>query len=42
MYELFIELTDLIFWDGYSEQLAKENPKEFEARFYEFLNDYYL
>jgi hypothetical protein len=42
MYELFLELTDLIFWDGYTEQLQKENPKEFEKRFYEFLNDYYL
>jgi hypothetical protein len=40
MYELFIELTNQIFWDGYAEQLARENPAEFQYGFDEFLNAY--
>jgi len=42
MYELFIELTNQIFWDGYAEQLAKDNPEEFQFQFNEFLNAYNL
>jgi hypothetical protein len=42
MYELFIELTNQIFWDGYAEQLAKENPAVFQFELSEFSNAYYL
>jgi hypothetical protein len=40
MYELFIELTNQIFWDGYAEQLAKENPAGFKLEFAEFASSY--
>ena len=40
MYEQFIELTDQIFWEGYAEQLAKENPARFQLEFNDFLNTY--
>jgi len=40
MYELFIELTDQIFWVGYAEQMAKENPAGFQLEFNEFANAY--
>ncbi|WP_262892789.1 hypothetical protein [Mucilaginibacter pankratovii] len=42
MYELFIELTDQLFYEGYAEQLAKENPQAFRFEFNEFLNNYSL
>lgn len=35
---LFIELTNQIFWEGYAEQLATENPAKFKAE----LNDFSL
>ena len=38
MYDLFIELTNQLFWEGYAEQLAKENPAGFQREFSEFLN----
>ena len=40
MYELFIELMNQIFWEGYAEQLAKDNPAEFQFEYNEFLNTY--
>jgi hypothetical protein len=40
MYELFIALTDQLFWEGYAEQLAKENPQAFQFEFNDFLNNY--
>jgi hypothetical protein len=40
MYELFIELTNQIFWEGYAEQLAQDNPAEFQLSFDEFINAY--
>jgi len=40
MYELFIELTNQIFWEGYAENLASENPAEFQLEYAEFLNGY--
>jgi hypothetical protein len=40
MLEIFIELTDQIFWKGYAKQLAKENPAVFQLEFNEFLNTY--
>jgi hypothetical protein len=42
MYELFIELMNQIFWEGYAEQLAQDNPAEFRFEFDEFLNAYTL
>lgn len=38
MYELFIELTNQIFWDGYAEQLATDNPLAFQHEYKEFMN----
>ncbi len=40
MYELFIELTNQLFWEGYAEQLAKENPRVFSMEYNDFLNTY--
>jgi len=40
MYELFIELTNQIFWEGYAEQMAQENPAVFQFEFNEFFNNY--
>jgi hypothetical protein len=40
MLELFIELTNQIFWDGYANQLAIENPVVFQFEFNDFLNSY--
>ncbi|WP_262892802.1 hypothetical protein [Mucilaginibacter pankratovii] len=42
MYQLFIELTNQIFWEGYAEQLAKENPAGFQMELAQFTNDYNL
>ncbi|MDT3401009.1 putative nuclease of restriction endonuclease-like (RecB) superfamily [Mucilaginibacter terrae] len=40
MVEQFIELTDQIFWEGYAEQLAQDNPEQFLAELGDFLNTY--
>ena len=40
MIEVFIEVTNQIFWEGYAEQLAKENPQVFNMEFDDFLNTY--
>ena len=40
MLELFIELTNQIFGDGYAKQLAIENPEAFQIEFTEFINSY--
>jgi hypothetical protein len=40
MLELFIELTNQIFWDGYAQQLAIENPEAFKIELTEFINSY--
>ena len=40
MYELFVALIDQLFYEGYAEQLAKENPQAFQFEFNEFLNNY--
>lgn len=42
MYEIFIELMNQIFWEGYAEQLAQDNPAVFQFEFDEFLNAYTL
>jgi hypothetical protein len=40
MYELFIELTDQLFWTGYAEDLAISNPASFSLEYNRFLNSY--
>jgi len=40
MYELFIELLDQLFWPGYAEQLAIDNPEAFQIELAEFMNTY--
>jgi hypothetical protein len=40
MYEQFIELTNQIFWEGYAEQLAQENPIRFQFELNDFINTY--
>jgi hypothetical protein len=40
MLEIFIELTNQIFWQGYAEQLATDNPAAFQMELLEFINCY--
>ncbi|MFI5137718.1 MAG: hypothetical protein ACHQIM_07810 [Sphingobacteriales bacterium] len=40
MLEIFIELTDQIFWKGYAQQLAIDNPAAFQFELAEFTNYY--
>lgn len=40
MLELFIELTNQIFWVGYAQELANSDPALFQFEFNEFLNTY--
>jgi len=40
MIELFIELTYQIFWEGYAEQLAAEDPVVFQQELNEFMDSY--
>lgn len=40
MIEIFLELTDQIYWPGYAKELAKSNPALFQFEFLEFLNSY--
>lgn len=40
MLELFIELTNQVYWNGYAQELAKENPAAFQFEFNDFLNNY--
>jgi hypothetical protein len=40
MLEIFIELTNQIFWEGYAERLASENPVAFQMELAEFTNCY--
>ncbi|WP_462267688.1 hypothetical protein [Mucilaginibacter sp.] len=40
MYELFVELTNQIFWEGYAQTLAAENPAAFQSELTEFMNSY--
>ncbi len=41
MIQLFIELTNQIFWEGYAEELAKNKPAIFQMELAEFVNSYY-
>jgi len=38
--EIFIELTNQIFGEGYAEQLAIDNPAAFQMELAEFANCY--
>lgn len=40
MITLFIELTNQIFWEGYAEELARNNPAVFQLQLAEFVNSY--
>jgi len=40
MIEVFIELTDQIFWQGYAAQMAEIDPQRFQTEFNEFLTLY--
>ena len=40
MYEVFIEVTNQLFWEDYAEQLANEKPEQFQAELTDFLNTY--
>lgn len=40
MYQLFIELTNQIFWESYAEQLAKDYPAAFNTMLADFINSY--
>jgi len=40
MLEIFIELTNQIFWQDYAEQLATDNPAAFQMELSEFINCY--
>ena len=40
MIQLFIELTNQIFWEGYAETLAQENPARFQLELSDFMNTY--
>jgi len=41
MIEIFIELTNQIFWEGYAEQLAKSNPVQFQSELADFTDRYH-
>ena len=38
--EPFCSLLDEIYWPGYAETLAKENPEEFNRQYFYFLAQY--
>lgn len=40
MIQLFIELTNQIFWEEYAEELAKTQPAVFQLELAEFVNSY--
>jgi hypothetical protein len=40
MIEIFVELTNQIFWEGYAEQLAADNPAAFNRELADFINSY--
>ncbi|XHR95570.1 hypothetical protein ACFJIV_02360 [Mucilaginibacter sp. UC70_90] len=40
MLEIFIELTDQLYWKGYAQQLAIDNPVAFQFELAEFMDCY--
>ena len=41
-YGAFSEFLNQIYWDGYAEQLAKDNPAGFQMEYNGFINAYNL
>ncbi len=40
LYDAWIELLNQIYWEGYAEQLASENPEAFASEYSTFSNHY--
>ena len=40
MYEAFTEWLDQIYWEGYAERLATENPQDYNTQYNEFFNNH--
>ena len=40
MIDLFVELTDQIYYEGYAEQLTLDDPEKFDFELNEFLNNF--
>ena len=40
MNEVFTEWLDQIYWEGYADRLAIENPQDYKAQYNEFLNNH--
>ena len=40
MIELFIEYLDSIYWEGYAQQLASDNPQAYTFELNQFLDNY--
>jgi len=40
MIELFVEFTDGIYYEGYAEYLANDDPEKFHFELNEFLENY--
>jgi hypothetical protein len=40
MIQEFIEFTDQLYWEGYAEQLAKDDPQRFQMELGDFYNNY--
>ncbi len=38
--DAFIDALNSIFWDGYAEQLAKENPQAYTQEFNQFCENF--
>lgn len=38
--EVFIDLMDSLFWEGYTKQLSGDNPELFNYEYKEFLTNY--
>lgn len=40
MYDAFIDCLNSLYWDGYAEQLAQDNPTLFTAEMNNFFNNF--
>lgn len=40
MIDAFIDFVNAIYWDGYAEQLAENDPAKYTFELNEFLNNY--
>lgn len=40
MIDAFYDFVNAIYWDGYAQQMAEENPEKFNFELNEFLNNY--